>query len=109
MIVRIGKQDVDVLDRLCKDRPCLQVGQDKGAYTPGVGYTNYHAKPRLVCWTRFIDGCPTPSVCPVCRTLSVLAPGERCNACYDVRREGRWQQVRCEGVLVAYTQGQGQG
>lgn len=53
-------READVLAEDCVGRPCLWVGEDKGSYTPGRGYTSYHKKPRLVCWTRHQRGCPTP-------------------------------------------------
>ena len=74
---------VDVARKDCPGRPCFWLGQDKGTYTPGRGYTSYHAKPRWVCMTRHTNGCPIHSVCsaPECRTCSVLAPGEMCERC----------------------------
>lgn len=48
------------LDSLCAYRDCLQIGEDKGTFTPGFGYTHYHAKPKLVCIRRDYHGCPHP-------------------------------------------------
>lgn len=45
-------------DALCRHRDCYQPGQDKGSYSPGRGYTSYHAKPLPVCMTRLCHGCP---------------------------------------------------
>ena len=56
-------------------------GKDKGSFTPGVGYTSYHAKPRLVCMTRHTRGCPHPAVCPKCRSLQVPLVTE-CSFCH---------------------------
>ena len=53
-------RDVHVLDELCELRPCLQVGEDKGNYTPGRGYTSYRKNPPLVCMRRHCHGCPHP-------------------------------------------------
>lgn len=53
-------RDVHVLDELCELRPCLQVGEDKGSYSPGRGYTSYHKHPKLVCMRRHCHGCPHP-------------------------------------------------
>lgn len=49
---------VDVVDSDCEFRPCFWFGIDKGAFVPGRGYTNYHAKPRPVCFQRHLHGCP---------------------------------------------------
>ncbi len=79
MKVRIGNQNVDVVDQKCRDRSCLQVGMDHGPYTPGRGYTagsSYKSRP--VCLRRHLHGCPVNSVCPACRTCSVEPPGSRC-------------------------------
>jgi hypothetical protein len=94
MLVRIGGRRVDVARSDCGGRPCFQLGFDKGSYSPGRGYTSYHRDARgrrvekPVCMTRHLHGCPSNSVCPSCRTLSVLAPGERCD------------RPSCDGVLV---------
>lgn len=45
-------------DALCLYRPCYVVGEDKGTFSPGRGYTSYHAEPRPVCITRHCHGCP---------------------------------------------------
>lgn len=78
MIVKIDKQRVEVLDAKCRERDCLRVGMDHGPYVQGRGYTSSSYKSRPVCLRRHLDGCPHPSVCPVCRTCSVEAPGARC-------------------------------
>jgi len=54
------RRDCDVSDNLCSLRRCLHIGEDKGAYTPGVGYTSYRKVPLLVCMTRHLHGCPYP-------------------------------------------------
>lgn len=46
--------------RQCWARECLWVGEDKGSYTPGRGYTSYHDKPHPVCTKRHLHGCPFP-------------------------------------------------
>jgi hypothetical protein len=69
MIIKIGKHNVDVSDRECSKVKCFQLGQDKGSFTPGRGYTSYHKKPRWVCMTRHVHGCPTAGVCLDCRTI----------------------------------------
>jgi len=53
-------RDADVMDHACVGRPCLWIGENKGTYTQGRGYTRYYKKPRLVCWTRHQNGCPHP-------------------------------------------------
>jgi hypothetical protein len=83
MKVRIRGKLVDVLDRKCGERNCFALGFDKGTYAPGRGYTSYHNKQRPVCWTRHLDGCPSRSICPSCRTLSVDPPGSACGWCRD--------------------------
>ena len=57
-------RDCDVSDGSCALRGCLHVAEDKGSYTPGVGYTSYHRVPRLVCMTRHLRGCPHPKPDP---------------------------------------------
>ena len=79
MFVKYGKLRVDVADRDCLTRPCFQLGFDKGSFTPGRGYTSYYKKERPVCMTRHVRGCPINSRCPVCNTVSFLAPGQKCN------------------------------
>lgn len=82
---------VDVSSKKCANRPCLHVHEDKGTFTPGVGYTSYHAKPRLVCMTRHQFGCPQNSVCAKCRTVSVDASGVPCD------------RYGCDGLTVDLT------
>lgn len=53
-------RDADVLDGQCCARPCLHVGEDKGSYTQGRGYTSYYKNPKLVCMSRLLRGCPHP-------------------------------------------------
>jgi hypothetical protein len=96
MIIRIGKRNVDVARRDCAQRSCFQLGFDKGSYTPGRGYTSYyrdakgHTIEKPVCMTRHLHGCPINSVCPECRTCSVLAPGDAC------------EHYGCSGTTVDY-------
>ena len=52
------KADVDVCDKDCPSRKCFSLGQNKGPYTPGKGYTSYYDKPKWVCMTRHLYGCP---------------------------------------------------
>lgn len=54
------RRDASVLDSMCCARRCLHIGEDKGAFTPGRGYTSYHKNPRLVCMSRHVRGCPHP-------------------------------------------------
>lgn len=95
MIITINRRRVDVARSDCGTRPCFMLGFDKGSYTQGRGYTSYHtdAKGRRiekpVCMTRHLRGCPVNSVCPLCRSASVLAAGETCESLY------------CKGVLMA--------
>ena len=94
MIVKIGERRVDVCDPKCADRPCFQLGFDKGTFSPGRGYTSYHTDgkgrrvERPVCMTRHLHGCPINSVCSTCRLCSVDGPGSPC---------GAWS---CDGVTI---------
>jgi len=71
MEVKINGRKVDVKDAFCKTRTCFVLGLDKGVYTPGRGYTQYHAQPRWVCQRRMLSGCPTVACCAFCRTSLV--------------------------------------
>ena len=53
-------RDAAVSDESCVGRPCLNIGEDKGTFTQGRGYTSYHKNPKLVCLTRDLHGCPHP-------------------------------------------------
>ena len=46
------------LDSKCWGRECMRPGEDKGSFSIGRGYTQYWDKPRLVCLTRHLQGCP---------------------------------------------------
>jgi len=91
MIVRIkiGQKmiGVDVLDEKCPSRPCFQFGFNKGTFVQGRGYTSYYDKERPVCMRRHLHGCPTNSVCPKCRTLTVHDPGSLCAWCKEALTE----------------------
>lgn len=95
MLVKIGKHNVDVIELACARRDCFALGFDKGSFTPGVGYTNYHKDSKgkriekPVCSTRQYRGCPSNSVCPLCRLATVDPVGAPC------RGPG------CEGVTMA--------
>ena len=80
MIVRIGKDNVDVLDHACPTRSCYRLGFDKGPYTLGRGYTSYYKTARPVCETRHLHGCPTVAICPQCQTQQVegVSTCQRC-------------------------------
>lgn len=71
MDVKIAGHVVDVKDAGCKFRQCFSVGVDKGLYVPGRGYVKYHEKPRFVCQTRMLRGCPTAALCVFCRVALV--------------------------------------
>jgi hypothetical protein len=64
-------QSVDVKDARCATRSCLRVGVDHGVFAAGRGYTRYHDKPRFVCMTRHLHGCPQAGVCEACRSVCV--------------------------------------
>ena len=64
MLIKIKQSDgkkieVDVSDKSCATATCFSLGQDKGTFVQGRGYTSYHAKPRWVCMRRHLHGCPT--------------------------------------------------
>ena len=86
MIIRIQGRKIDVARSDCSERPCFQFGFDKGSYSQGRGYTDYHTDSkgrrvaRPVCMTRHLRGCPVNSVCATCRTCSVLPPGGACES-----------------------------
>ena len=81
MIVLHQRKRVDVAERNCPSLKCFWLGEDKGTYTPGRGYTSYHAKPRLVCMTRHCHGCPVVGVCAACRTcIAPYADGKCVNS-----------------------------
>jgi hypothetical protein len=95
MLVKIKRRSVDVLELACRDRECFVLGFDKGTFAPGRGYTSYHTDgkgrrvERPVCATRHYHGCPSNSVCSVCRVVDVLPPGVPCRT------------RSCSGMLVA--------
>lgn len=53
-------RDCAVLEEACACRSCLNIAENKGTFTQGVGYTSYYEKPQLVCMTRHCHGCPHP-------------------------------------------------
>lgn len=53
-----GIKDVYVVDSECGQRPCFRLMEDKGSFTPGVGYTRYYEKSRWCCGTNHEHGCP---------------------------------------------------
>lgn len=79
-VIRVGDENVDVVDADCAARPCFMLGFDKGTFVRGRGYTNYHAKQRAVCWTRHLNGCPHVGVhlkCGSChKKLGLVMEGE---------------------------------
>jgi hypothetical protein len=76
---------VDVADAGCGEHlPCFAIGEDKGTYMQGRGYTSYHSKPQLVCWTRHLQGCPTVWSCIPCRRIWGAYSDEICPICKGV-------------------------
>lgn len=53
-------RDAAVSDPECCARPCLNIGEDKGVFVKGRGYTRYYDNPQLECMTRHLHGCPYP-------------------------------------------------
>ena len=80
MIVKHEGKNVDVVDRICPKRSCFHLGQDKGTFAQGRGYTSYHKTPRWVCWTRHLHGCPHPGQCQKCGT-AFLELQTKCRSC----------------------------
>jgi len=81
-IVQHARGKVDVSNPACGGHlPCFVVGEDKGTFAQGVGYTSYHKKVHLVCWTRHLNGCPRIGVCPSCRTVAAPYAGNTCTWC----------------------------
>ncbi len=80
-----------VFDEAPESAPEVDEPWDREHLRPGAGLRrDSRGRPvdHPVCMTRHLRGCPVNSVCPSCRTCSVLAPGEAC---------GRWG---CAGTLV---------
>ena len=69
-------------DNLCWSRECMRPGEDKGSFQVGRGYTSYHAKPKPVCVTRHLHGCPNtipepdPEVARCCYRPDYLRRGK---------------------------------
>lgn len=80
MIEKIQGKKVDVCQQGCGRRSCFRLGQDKGTFTPGRGYTSYHKTPRWVCMTRHLHGCPVFGVCPTCK-VGTIEGETKCNRC----------------------------
>lgn len=73
---------VDTASRLCGPHlTCYHVGEDKGTFVQGRGYTSYHKTPRLVCMTRHLHGCPTVGVCRACRSTTAPYQPAVCGWC----------------------------
>lgn len=93
--IRVCDKNVDVSHPACRDQECFVLFADKGTFAPGRGYTSYHDKPRWVCGTRHLHGCPDAGVCRQCRTLCsppTLAVG-RCGWCGSTDLEARDEDV----------------
>lgn len=83
-----------VYDAGCAFRECLNVGEIKGSFTQGRGYTSTTPKKdrKLVCMTRDTHGCPTP-IPPVQSELMRCCPAPN----FAKVREGKkpfWQRCR---------------
>lgn len=83
MKVKINGKQVEVLDADCRTRSCFLLGQDKGTFVPGRGYTSYHAKPEWVCLQRMLRGCPSAGACQNCR-MSFVEGVKVCSHCKTV-------------------------
>jgi len=58
MKIKIGADQVTVLDEKCQYRDCFQLFRDQGTFVQGRGYTRYHANPVWVCGQNHLHGCP---------------------------------------------------
>ena len=80
MTIKHNGKQVDALDKQCPKRTCFQLGQDKGTFVAGRGYTSYHKEPRWVCLRRHLHGCPSAGVCANCNHSYVELETE-CRQC----------------------------
>jgi hypothetical protein len=80
MKIKLNGKTVCVRQKLCAGRKCFVLGQTKGSFTPGRGYTSYQKKPTWICLTRDLRGCPTVGLCPGCQT-GFVDGDRRCNWC----------------------------
>lgn len=71
----------------CWMRECMWPGEDKGSFSPGRGYTSYHAVPRKVCSRNHLHGCPHPIP---------EADPENVRCCYAPTYKGRGKIRVCE-------------
>jgi hypothetical protein len=69
MEIKIKGKFVDVLDNLCRERKCFSLFLDKGIFVVGRGYLSSHKKPKWVCGTRHLQGCPDVYYCRQCKTV----------------------------------------
>ena len=51
-------RDASVIEECCAFRHCLHIGENKGSFLNGRGYTRYDKNPTLVCLTNHLHGCP---------------------------------------------------
>jgi hypothetical protein len=68
MKVQIKDKFVDVLDNICRERKCFCLFPDKGIFKTGREYISYRKKPKWVCGTRYLQGCPDVYYCRQCKT-----------------------------------------
>jgi len=111
MVIKIDGQGVNVADVDCAFRSCFALGFDKGSFTPGVGYTEYHAggvKP--VCWTRHLNGCPhkdptegVKKIYPDGSVLVALPDPNPCCGVPSVARNPSARSQRCRSCQQALT------
>jgi len=78
-------------DGQCWARPCLVVGENKGNFVKGRGYTSYFKEPKPICTCNYYNGCPHPLPAP---------DPEQARCCFrpDYRRKGQAPtgQRQCE-------------
>ena len=87
MNVKINGKNVDVCHKDCPKQECFHLGQDKGTFVQGRGYTSYHKTPLWVCMTRHLHGCPEGWLCPEpCNTI-MAPPNKKCRWCGKTREE----------------------
>lgn len=80
MKVKHEGKSVEVLDKKCLSRKCFWLGQDKGSYVAGRGYTSYHKTPQWCCMRRHLHGCPTAGTCSGCK-MSFVEGEKVCRSC----------------------------
>ena len=101
---------IGCVDRDCAFRPCINPGLNKGAFTPGRGYTSHFAVPIPVCMTRHTQGCPTGSIGidpdGTRRALLIAPDPEHARCCrrpaYRAAGRASWVCATCGTTVPAF-------